>query len=67
MSSSTSSSSASSSASVASSSYPAVQSSVNAYKAVHDYISKILTQVTGMKALLMDSETVRRRSGDAPD
>ena len=31
---------------------------LNAYKAVHDYISRILVQVSGMKALLMDGETM---------
>lgn len=32
---------------------------LNCYKAVHDYINKMISQVQGMKALLLDTETVR--------
>ena len=31
---------------------------LNAYKAVHEHISRILSQVSGMKALLMDAESM---------
>ena len=33
-------------------------SPLDAYKAVHEYVNKILTQVSGMKAMVLDSETI---------
>ena len=32
---------------------------INAHKAAHDYITKMIAQVSGLKALLLDADTVR--------
>ena len=37
---------------------PSVVSPLDAYKAVHEYVNKILTQVSGMKAMVLDSSTI---------
>ena len=37
---------------------PSAITPLDAYKAVHDYVNKILKQVSGMKAMVLDSETI---------
>jgi hypothetical protein len=38
---------------------------LNCYKAFHDYLTKMVSAVPGMKALLLDAETVRRKRAHA--